>query len=757
MTVTSGPGRALRARPRAQAALLALATAALLVLPAVASADVAPFGHACTAQNGVRFCPGGFAAPSPTDPAGFDRRVKTFDGVPLDVDVTLPLDTAGPGPYPTIVFLHGYGGSKKDYEQSDPNTVGANGQAILYHWNNTYYAQRGYAVVNYTARGFGDSCGSQASRTADCLSGAKGYIHLKDRSFEARDTQYLLGLLVDQGIAKAGALGVTGISYGGGESIELALLHDKMSVRNPGSPAAAPPATLVPWTSPTGVPLAIDAAYPRWPWSDLVSSLVPNGRFLDFDTRTDGSSRSPIGIPIQTYIEGLYASGLASGLYAPAGSDMTADLTNWNNRISAGDPYKDAYAQHIVDEIAGNHQGFGEPNVSPLLIENGWTDDLFPPAEALRVYNDLRSRDPNADVALQFGDLGHARGQNKANTNKRFNDQGSAFMDAHLKGGSSVAPPAKGSVTAFTQTCPADAPGGAPFTAASWPAIHPGAFTFTGDPTQTVTSAGGNPSTGKTIDPIAGGGACATVADETATGTAVYRGPKVTTAFTLVGLPTVQATIAETGIGGQLDSRLWDVAPGGQQTLVSRGAYRLDDNQTGTIRFQLHGNGYRFEPGHVPKLELLGNDAPYLQANKGQFSVAVAKTVVELPVLEQPGGQIVRPVLGRGGTVRRATPRLKLRGPARVRQNRRTRLRFLVTTFVGGRNRAVAGVTIRIAHHKVRTNARGRASMVLRFRSAGHRRVRADRRGYRGARRTVTVLRAKHARRHHRRARHRAH
>jgi hypothetical protein len=40
------------------------------------------------------------------------------------------------------------------------------------------------------------------------------WIHLADQRYEARDSQHLLGLLVDQRVAKRGALGVTGISYG---------------------------------------------------------------------------------------------------------------------------------------------------------------------------------------------------------------------------------------------------------------------------------------------------------------------------------------------------------------------------------------------------------------------------------------------------------------------------------------------------------------------------------------------------------------
>ena len=75
----------------------------------------------------------------------------------------------------------------------------------------------------------------------------------------------------------------------------------------------------------------------------------------------------------------------------------------------------------------------------------------------------------------------------------------------------------------------------------------------------------------------------------------------------------------------ELNSRLWDVAPNGERTLVSRAAYRLRSGQSGdTITFQLNGNGYKFERGHVVKLELLGRDAPFLRASNTQFTVTVS-------------------------------------------------------------------------------------------------------------------------------------
>ncbi|HKH41113.1 MAG TPA: hypothetical protein VKA41_04595, partial [Solirubrobacterales bacterium] len=68
--------------------LAALVLAGWLATTATAAAPM-PFGHACHPQNQVRFCPTASSA----------QRVPTFDGIPLDVDVTLP--AMGNGPFPT--------------------------------------------------------------------------------------------------------------------------------------------------------------------------------------------------------------------------------------------------------------------------------------------------------------------------------------------------------------------------------------------------------------------------------------------------------------------------------------------------------------------------------------------------------------------------------------------------------------------------------------------------------------------------------
>ena len=98
-----------------------------------------------------------------------------------------------------------------------------------------------------------------------------------------------------------------------------------------------------------------------------------------------------------------------------------------------------------------------------------------------------------------------------------------------------------------------------------------------------------------------------------------------------MGLPKVTATISTVGQFGELAARLWDVLPDGTQRLISRGVYRLTDNQSGQITFQLHGNGYTFGSGDTVKLELLGRDSPYYRASNGTFTIQLSNLTVSLP------------------------------------------------------------------------------------------------------------------------------
>ena len=242
------------------------------------------------------------------------------------------------GNYPLIVQSHGWGGQAGG--PSSTEYTGPTGDA---------WAKQGYAVLELTARGWADSCGSAQSRLVDPTGCMKGYIRLDDNRYEVRDIQTASGLLVDEGVVDPNRIGATGPSYGGGVSLQLATLKDRIENTD---------GTFSPWRSPHGTPLHLAAAAPVIPWSDLVYSLLPNGRTLDFQVTSPTADLSPTGIDKQSFVSGLYALGLASGFYAPPGTDSSADLTTWNTLINAGEPYdSNPQDQAITTQIFHFHSG----------------------------------------------------------------------------------------------------------------------------------------------------------------------------------------------------------------------------------------------------------------------------------------------------------------------------------------------------------------------------------------------------------------
>ena len=166
-----------------------------------------------TQSDGVRVCHGDGKGPD-----GPDLRVKTFDGIPLAVYVTLPPAPASgtDGNYPLVIQSHGWGGPPTGPDDSQY------GGPTARQW-----AKEGYAVVQLAARGWGNSCGALNSRFLNPAGCANGYVRRADFRYEIRDAQYVAGLLVDEGIADRIRIGAQGESYGGGTSLALATLNDR--------------------------------------------------------------------------------------------------------------------------------------------------------------------------------------------------------------------------------------------------------------------------------------------------------------------------------------------------------------------------------------------------------------------------------------------------------------------------------------------------------------------------------------------------
>jgi hypothetical protein len=578
----------------------------------------------CVAQaDGVRVCHG-----DESGVGGADLRLKSFDGSPLALYVILPPAGASrvDGDYPLVVQNHGWG---------DPPT--GPGDAQYGGPTADQWAGEGIAVLQITARGWGDSCDSAASRQVNEAACANGYIHLDDARYEARDVQNAVGLLVDEGIVNPNGIGVTGESLGAGLSLELATLKDRVMNAD---------GSLSPWTSPNGTPLHIAAAATFAGFSDLVYALVPNGRTLDTGVTSATADLSPVGVEKGSIVFGLYEAGAFLGNYAPPGVNPQADITSWYKAIAAGEPYTTAADESIIRQIAqfrspyyllDGAYGTSREAPAPLFMVNGFTDDIFPVDEVLRYYNLDRSLYPSDPISLFAFDGGHARGQNKPADVALLRTHIEAFLKGYVKGtGEQVT-----GVTALAQTCPASAPSGRLYHAATWAALHPSEVDYSSGPTQTILSTAGDQTISKTFDPLFGGGACAAVAAiDQGAGVATYRLPAATSSgYTLLGSPTVTADLNVTGDHAYIAARLLDVNPAtNTETLVARGIYRIDPSAPdGLQMFQLHPAAWHFAAGHVPKLELLGQDAgpvpaDYARPSNGVFSISVSNLQLQLPV-----------------------------------------------------------------------------------------------------------------------------
>ena len=577
----------------------------------------------CEVQSdGVRVCHGDGKGPE-----GADLRVKTFDGIPLELYITLPPAPASgtDGNYPLVIQSHGWGVPPRG-----PDDAQYGGPTAL------QWAKEGYAVVQLAARGWGNSCGNLNSRFLNPQGCANGYVRRADFRYEIRDAQYVAGLLVDEGIADRNRIGAQGESYGGGTSLELATLNDRvMNVDG----------TLSPWTSLGGIPLHIAAAAPFAGYSDR-SALVSNGRWLDTQ-KTATNLSLPFGVQKMSIGRGLFLVGAGGAYYPPPGAEP--DVMMGFAITTAGEPYRGPLIESMLKEegqfhssyylLAGTY-GTAQRAPAPLFFGQGFTDDILGADQVLAYYNLLRSQYASVPVEVLFADIGHQRANSKAADLAVMRTRIQAFFAHYVKG---TGPQPTLGFTALTQTCPVSAPSGGPYTAATWAALHPGAVNFNSQPTKTVLSTGGDPTVSNAFDPVYGGHSCTTVsaADE-GPGVATYRLPAATgSGYTLLGSPMVTADLQVTGEFAYIAARLVDVDPATNlKTLVSRGAYRIDPNApNGRQTFQISANAYHFAAGHIPQLELLGRDAPFLRPSNGVFSIAVSNLELALPVHEVPGAR----------------------------------------------------------------------------------------------------------------------
>ncbi|GGV80592.1 CocE/NonD family hydrolase [Streptomyces thermoviolaceus] len=249
-----------------------------------------------------------------------DRTLSTAAGVRLDTSYFTP---AGTGRHPAVLLAHGFGGSKDDMRRQAEDL-----------------ARDGYAVLTWSARGFGRSTGK---------------IGLNDPSGEVADVTELIDWLARQPQVRLDRpgdprVGVAGASYGGAVAL-LAAGHDRR----------------------------VDAIVPQITYWNLADALFPNGVFKklwagvfvnsgggctafepelcrmyqrvarsgqpDADARRLLQERSPSAVAGRIRVPTLLVQGQEDSLFPLAQADAAARAVRANG------------APVDVDWIAGGHDG----------------------------------------------------------------------------------------------------------------------------------------------------------------------------------------------------------------------------------------------------------------------------------------------------------------------------------------------------------------------------------------------------------------
>jgi hypothetical protein len=237
---------------------------------------------------------------------------------------------------------------------------------------------------------------------------------------------------------------VSGGSYGGGESWLLASQSE--------------------WTFPHSVipalpVLSLQVAVPKYPWTDLAYSLLPNGHgggtarddiYESAQGQPTTGVGNPIGVDKQSYTNALFAIGNTSGTFEEGStttpsSEGQINLLSWFSRIvGVGDPYETSSGQDIDPIVAQVRRGLtlfrgsyyqladwqaqvGGREVAVFSI-SGWTDDLFPPIESFRQFKELKRLDPLWPVQVGVADVGHPRAQNTAQVWNDLNSEAWQFL-----------------------------------------------------------------------------------------------------------------------------------------------------------------------------------------------------------------------------------------------------------------------------------------------------------------------------------------
>jgi ABC-2 type transport system ATP-binding protein len=576
-----------------RALLLTCGAVALLGLPAAAQAD---------ATVGVVETPVSIPASLPDD-----------EGNPVTLDGGVDVPASG-CPCPGVIINHGFLGSWTDSE----------GEAKA-------LASHGYVVLRYSSRGFGNTPGEVD------LMGPKERQDLLDAVHWLNNPNSA----VVGGHVTPNDIGQFGGSYGGAHAWALAMADDP----------------------------AVRTVVPTATWTDIYGALMPND------------------VELLAYVNGFYATGLDPVVGA---ENLGNDLSNTNPNPGDIDT-RDNYSQEMHRWIAEANAGVNDQDLQsgldsrsvkgryadvhiPVFIIQGTNDGLFTQNQAVDAYRALHAQ--GTPVRLYVGGIGHPPSDGSLDHPEALHVETEvlAWFDHYLKGadtGIDRMPPIEYSHAKYFDnkwdgtTVSANRYPFGPATRLSFCTAGPRGGTLSADPCPGAAPAAAinayagqgadqEPVTEPSAADFHAGLASATGHDvdlSQAPPSLSYDGPTLTKPLDMVGIPTLHLQVAAAdflpaGLKGgaaafQLDPKLYDVAPDGTASLLTRGAFAqpLNAQVTGPsvqpqheVDFDAFGLSYKIPAGDHLRITLNTSDAPYLRPEPNPFAVAVlAGSTVDLP------------------------------------------------------------------------------------------------------------------------------
>ncbi|GDX18421.1 ABC transporter ATP-binding protein [Actinomycetes bacterium] len=282
--------------------------------------------------------------------------IETAPGISIDTSQYLPKKL----PAPAILIAHGFGGSK-DSVESDAK----------------FFASKGFVVMTWSARGFGESTGQ---------------IEMNSIDSEVADTRALITylsksknvLLDGEGDPR---VGIMGSSYGGANAL-LTASHD----------------------------LRIDAVISDISWSDLEQGLFPQS-----------VERSLASGPFKKVWAGTFFSAvtLQSAYLGECGAFAQRWCDAYQNAVLQGKPSPtDKKLLESVSPIK-----YASSISAPTLLSQGQADSLFPLSESYKLAQELKKNKTKNPLSM----IWHADGHDGSNAQAPYlREQFLLWFQKHL-------------------------------------------------------------------------------------------------------------------------------------------------------------------------------------------------------------------------------------------------------------------------------------------------------------------------------------